>query len=293
MEKRLQPTNSENVAKLLALMAQAEYGDYDHTHQAHNIYSLTSNIEATKTTMSPQELFKTTVKEHNDSAGMKPSAAFYWFLKEASKLESFGEEIFPVKPATKKLGVGPHGITKYEKGLEKQMIPFTAIQSASSHSRFFRLDYISVDNIVTHLKAKMESNHAASGLYRAITEKYAFYNCETVHSAVTEQCIRDLKGTIASIFNEGSSLGKKYVFDIRRTCREVYDNARRALYVENTMLEQTQVIMAAYEGKQYTVRYVMFHTYKLSLKILSEMLYLVGNLDSYLIPGQHLRTPRL
>lgn len=39
-----------------------------------------------------------------------------------------------------------------------------------------------------------------------------------------------LQGTIVSIFNEDTSLGKKYVFDIRRTCREVYDNARRALY---------------------------------------------------------------
>lgn len=76
----------------------------------------------------------------------------------------------------------------------------------------------------------MESSPAASGLYRAITEKHAFYSCETVRSAVTAQFIRDLKGTIISIFNEDSSLGKKYVFDIRRTCREVYDNARRAIY---------------------------------------------------------------
>lgn len=41
-----------------------------------------------------------------------------------------------------------------------------------------------------------------------------------------------VQGTIISIFNEDSTLGKKYVFDIRRTCREVYDNARRALYCE-------------------------------------------------------------
>lgn len=39
-----------------------------------------------------------------------------------------------------------------------------------------------------------------------------------------------LQGTIISIFNEDSPLGKKYVFDIQRTCREVHDNARRALY---------------------------------------------------------------
>lgn len=50
---------------------------------------------------------------------------------------------------------------------------------------------------------------------------------------MTAQFIRDLKGTIVSIFNEDSTLGKKYVFDIRRTCREVYDNARRAIYQES------------------------------------------------------------
>lgn len=59
------------------------------------------------------------------------------------------------------------------------------------------------------------------------------FSCETVRSAVTAQFIRDLKGTIVSIFNEDSTLGKKYVFDIRRTCREVYDNARRAIYQES------------------------------------------------------------
>lgn len=44
------------------------------------------------------------------------------------------------------------------------------------------------------------------------------------------------QGTIVSIFNEDTSLGKKYVFDIRRTCREVYDNARRALYLSGEAL---------------------------------------------------------
>ena len=32
------------------------------------------------------------------------------------------------------------------------------------------------------------------------------------------------------MFNEDSELGKRYVFDIQRTCREVYDNARRTLH---------------------------------------------------------------
>lgn len=71
---------------------------------------------------------------------------------------------------------------------------------------------------------------AANAIYRAVTEKHAFYSCETVRNAVTSQFIRDLKGTIVSLFNENSPLGKNYVFDIRRTCREVYDHTRRILY---------------------------------------------------------------
>lgn len=39
-----------------------------------------------------------------------------------------------------------------------------------------------------------------------------------------------LQGTFLSIFNEDTELGKKYVFDIQRTCREVHDHARRFLY---------------------------------------------------------------
>lgn len=45
------------------------------------------------------------------------------------------------------------------------------------------------------------------------------------------QYSRDLKGHLASLFlNENINLGKKYVFDIKRTSKEVYDHARRALY---------------------------------------------------------------
>lgn len=38
------------------------------------------------------------------------------------------------------------------------------------------------------------------------------------------------QGTFLSIFNEDTELGKKYVFDIQRTCREVIDHARRVLH---------------------------------------------------------------
>jgi E3 ubiquitin-protein ligase MYLIP len=54
---------------------------------------------------------------------------------------------------------------------------------------------------------KLETYQASIALYRSITEKHAFYSCETVRSAVTSQFVRDLKGTIASFFNENTDLG--------------------------------------------------------------------------------------
>lgn len=58
-----------------------------------------------------------------------------------------------------------------------------------------------------------------------------FHRCDTVTNAVMMQYSRDFKGHLASLFlNENINLGKKYVFDIRRTSKEVYDHARRALY---------------------------------------------------------------
>lgn len=163
-------------------------------------------------------------------------------MKEVSEFENFGEETFAISTQknTTIFGIGPHGITIYKKDAEKELITFTNITSASSHKRAFKLEYLDIEGEAAVLNLKLDSSHIASSLYRAITEKHAFYSCETVRSAVTAQFIRDLKGTIVSIFNEDSTLGKKYVFDIRRTCREVYDNARRALYQENINTDLTR-----------------------------------------------------
>ncbi|KAF2883382.1 hypothetical protein ILUMI_22795 [Ignelater luminosus] len=238
-EKRLLATDWSVVAKLIALIAQAESGDYNPLHPPHYLYMQLSTISPVDSSEKPQDLLQMVINEHEKCEGMKSATAEYWLLKEISALDSFGEEIFQAKPhGNMMVGVGPHGITIYDKTKEKQLIPFTAIQSASSHRRSFRLGYLSMENVEAHLEVKLDSSQAANGLYRAITEKHAFYSCETVRSAVTAQFIRDLKGTIVSIFNEDSTLGKKYVFDIRRTCREVYDNARRALYQENKVFQE-------------------------------------------------------
>lgn len=77
---------------------------------------------------------------------------------------------------------------------------------------------------------KLPKHCIAAGLYRSITERHAFYVCDKVRGVVTNQFTRDLKGTIASMFKEDTELGKKYIFDIRQTSREVIEEARRILH---------------------------------------------------------------
>ncbi|XP_049764004.1 E3 ubiquitin-protein ligase MYLIP [Schistocerca nitens] len=232
LEGRLKVPDSLVAAKLAAWMAQAESGDYDPQSCPQSVYAQYCQLGGVNTSR-PQDFIQMIAAQHRELKGNKQSAAEYWLLKEVSYLEDFGEEVFQTKTSNGgrcSLGVGPHGLSVYHPDSTKQSIPYTAIQSAASQRRSFHLLYLDLDSNEATLDLKLETSQAASGLYRAITEKHAFYSCETVRSAVTAQFIRDLKGTIVSIFNEDTSLGKKYVFDIRRTCREVYDNARRALY---------------------------------------------------------------
>lgn len=213
-----------------------------------------STISPVEDSQKPLDLLQNIIASHKKLRGMKPSAAEYWLLKEISQLETFGEELFGSKSANNTpLGVGPHGITIYTKSQPKQLISFNNIISASSHKRIFKLEYFTIENKEAVLEVKLDSSHVASSLYRALTEKHAFYSCETVRSAVTTQFIRDLKGTIVSIFNEDSTLGKKYVFDIRRTCREVYDNARRALYQNGLQIPKIEKTGCLDHGNEYRV----------------------------------------
>ncbi|XP_017729994.1 E3 ubiquitin-protein ligase MYLIP isoform X2 [Rhinopithecus roxellana] len=113
--------------------------------------------------------------------------------------------------------------------LNRIAYPVVQMATQSGKNVYLTVTKESGNSIV--LLFKMISTRAASGLYRAITETHAFYRCDTVTSAVMMQYSRDLKGHLASLFlNENINLGKKYVFDIKRTSKEVYDHARRALY---------------------------------------------------------------
>ncbi|XP_037947980.1 E3 ubiquitin-protein ligase MYLIP-A [Teleopsis dalmanni] len=184
----------------------------------------------------PEDFLRQIAFEHGKLATleMTSKSAKYWLLKEIQDLPGYGEEIFNGVTTNETstrcdISVGANGII-VNAGDEKYNIPFSAIAAAKSFRRVFKLEYVDDHNMRRELEIKLPKHAIAAGLYRSITERHAFYVCDKVRGVVTNQFTRDLKGTIASMFKEDTELGKRYVFDIQHTCREVHDQARRILH---------------------------------------------------------------
>lgn len=167
----------------------------------------------------PSDFIQQIAREHSKLINLKMSSksAKYWLLESISKLPRFGEEIFTGTTVNDTsccdITVGPHGIVVY-KPLEQIRIPFSAASSATPLKNLFRLTYLTEDNSTEVLEIKMPRSKTATCLYRAITEKHAFYSCETVCSDVTTQFIRDLKVT-SSVVNFCANSKTKNFYNCR------------------------------------------------------------------------------
>jgi len=227
------------LAPVLACIAQAELGDY-HVNGGttlptdHNTYNRFLDQHEQ---MEPS-FWDAVAEAHEKLMGWSKTKAEYWLLKEASAMKCYGEEVFIAKMVageTVLLGIGPDGVNIYNPESRDliQSINYQCIHVATHTGKCLFLTFFadSSEVVPQTLEFKFDGSKSANSIYRAITEKHAFYSCETVRRSVTTQFIRDLKGTIVSLFNENTAMGKNYVFDVRLTCREVYDNARRTLYL--------------------------------------------------------------
>ncbi|CAH1270221.1 E3 ubiquitin-protein ligase MYLIP-like [Branchiostoma lanceolatum] len=228
------PTNK--AARIAALIAQAETGDYD----CNNADLYASCYPAYLPTWS-NDILSAIAAEHDKIRGMKRATAEYNMVKECSELEGYGQENYAVKDSSgvnMHIGVGPEGILLMDDDLNTiQSVLFTQVQMATHAGKCFFLTILETTGTNTTLGFKLPNTKMANALYRAVTEKHAFYRCETVRSAVITQFSRDFKGTLVSLFNENTVVGKKYVFDVRRTCREVYEETRRLLYTRGTAVQ--------------------------------------------------------
>ncbi|EMP40386.1 E3 ubiquitin-protein ligase MYLIP [Chelonia mydas] len=220
--------SSEHAIELSALLAHMKFGDYNQNTAKYSYEEMCAKELTTAT------LDSITAK-HKELEGLSQASAEYQVLQIVSTLENYGVEWHSVRDSEGQkllIGVGPDGISICKDDFSPiNRIAYPVVQMATQSGKNVYLTVTKESGNSIVLLFKMISTRAASGLYRAITETHAFYRCDTVTSAVMMQYSRDLKGHLASLFlNENINLGKKYVFDIKRTSKEVYDHARRTLY---------------------------------------------------------------
>ncbi|MEJ1284740.1 myosin regulatory light chain interacting protein [Cricetulus griseus] len=226
----------EQAVELSALLAQTKFGDYNQNTAKYNYEDLCEKELSSAT-------LNSIVAKHKELEGISQASAEYQVLQIVSAMENYGIEWHAVRDSEGQkllIGVGPEGISICKDDFSPiNRIAYPVVQMATQSGKNVYLTVTKESGNSIVLLFKMISTRAASGLYRAITETHAFYRhmftlifrCDTVTSAVMMQYSRDLKGHLASLFlNENINLGKKYVFDIKRTSKEVYDHARRALY---------------------------------------------------------------
>lgn len=231
------------IPKLVSLIAQVEYGD-----QTSNSYQLTV-YETILHSLNQQanRIFLDAIwQEHGAQRGVPRHSAEYRMLQEVASLPTFGTEFHAVRSAHGEqilFGVGPEGILLKNMSTNVQEnLPYPSIHMATHRDREVYLQKIDDSGeLQPAVGYRLVSRKAAVALYRCITEMHSFYRCDTVSCDVSNQFCRDLKGTLVSIFNENSELGKSYIFDIKRTSREAYDYARRKLY---SLSQSTQTLNA-------------------------------------------------
>ncbi|XP_033626328.1 E3 ubiquitin-protein ligase MYLIP-A-like [Asterias rubens] len=221
----------KEIAHLAALLAQAEQGNYRPE---------TPHYTCLPRRICSDEFITQVMAEHVRLRGMKPSQAENKFLQEASLLDSYGMELYHARDTSQGsvlFGVGPQGIHLYsdEPKVEcLQRIGLDLILKESINGKCFSVTYPHEANGEVSpmtLSVKLPSREVTEALYRAVTEKHEFFICDTVQQQIRAECVRDFRGTLASIFTENTEYGKKFMFDVQRTWREVYDSTKRKLHV--------------------------------------------------------------
>uniref|UniRef100_H2YPC2 RING-type E3 ubiquitin transferase n=1 Tax=Ciona savignyi TaxID=51511 RepID=H2YPC2_CIOSA len=263
----------EKFSTVLAFAAQAELGDLTldvPTAEVFEAYAALCTSDEENQALYSGELIKVH-SSHLLLRGMTKSSAIAKFLAEVAALPTYGTESYHLKLETSSppsvsttrsanspvvnrryqigviLRIGPNGIEVLgEDNQEIKIIPFKAVQLATHSGKMLDIHVYQDDSSITTINFRTVSESHSNALYRIITEMLAFYTWDTVHSSVMHQHSLDFKGHFLALFRPNDSdMGKQYVFDIQRTSREVYDNARRTLYRKQQKLQSAQNQIAA------------------------------------------------
>ena len=119
-------------------------------------------------------------------------------------------------------------------------LPYSCLHMATHIGKCVKLDiYINDQRETEAIVYRLNSKEAAFALYRAITEHYTFFRCDSIGNAVKEQVSNDFFDTFRNLFYDDNSAEQNYIFDTTRTCREAHDHARRVLFNFGSSIVQT------------------------------------------------------
>ncbi|XP_014768786.1 E3 ubiquitin-protein ligase MYLIP isoform X2 [Octopus bimaculoides] len=239
MSQKLQVSDKTTCINICALLAQLSKLDQNPvTEFTESIY--TTLVEKIGGGLA---LANEVAEQHTGISTLNPAQAEYKLLQEVAELPNYGISFHEAKNCSGEnvhIGVGPEGITIFDENLiQVETVDFHMMQKATLADRvvFVQLINQATEEDSRTVGFKLVSEKAAKALYRCMTETHSFYRCDTVRSIVATQYCRDLKGTFVSLFNENTSLGKTYIFDIKRTSQEVHDHVRRKLYKMSNDIE--------------------------------------------------------
>ncbi|XP_033755927.1 E3 ubiquitin-protein ligase MYLIP-B-like [Pecten maximus] len=234
---KLHVSDEAHLVQIASLCAQVELGDQTDNPMLLQLYE---KILEGLTPDPTSDLVREVAIGHENLLRVTKAQAEYRMLQEASLIPNYGTEYHEAKymsGSTVHVGVGPEGIFLYDLNNEFEKLEYSMVMKAIHDRNKVILEAYNDEGETTKYEFKLVSTRAANALYRCITEMNSFFRCDTVHDEVSLQVSHDLKGMLASIFSDNTASGQNYVFDVKQTCKEVYDSTRRKL------LKQQQVPM--------------------------------------------------
>jgi len=230
-EDLLDKIDQHELSKVIALIAQVKYGDFN----AESVPEYSKLLPSIKWS---NELQKTVETEHLNLDMVTSSEAKIQFIKIFGDLPNYGMDIFHVNSVTEHpdqliLGVRHDGLRIYkdksilsetEQENLVQFIPYDEISTVSYKGKKFTIVHGSNQDDHVHSTFLLRKNQQAINLFRTFTEFHSFYQCNSVKKSVIEKCSRTSVARILSVFSR-QERGRLYLFDVVRTRRQAYDHA--------------------------------------------------------------------
>ncbi|KAL5466792.1 hypothetical protein EMCRGX_G030941 [Ephydatia muelleri] len=217
---KLKPS-SNKAARLTALIAQVDKGDYRSDVQYHQkVHGSGDN----------DNMDARIRREHQKLHGLSQELATEKFLEEVSQLELYGVELHHVTDSDqveKIIGVGPEDIHIYSSNMDLlNRYSYTAVQYTAFHGKKFTAMLTSTEHGGNdRLELDLKTRSAAQALYRGITEFHTFFRRDSVSRVVkTAGYCKSILGNL-----KGQNPDRFY-FDIVRTHKEVVDNVWTILH---------------------------------------------------------------